>query len=292
MHILLTLFLALAFATNAFSQSAETRAQFYGQEPTPPPTPAEARAKHLWELPPFDPDFAVDLGWHSRNMREGWTRCDGPTGTIQAEFAESGAYFGAWGAYNFTDRVNRQWRFQDTRFYAGFAMDFLNAGDFGPVTIDLSWTYNHYLDHQTDDAGELGITFAFNQLYQKDRWLATASLGLNHNYDDEETWFDLAGRLTCLLDESGRTSIVTTFHLYWGDTAKLQDITNQRVNGNAFYAVVLQTEFDWHLTDHLSLSPYLALSSAPDRRARHAAKDAPMNSSALLWAGIRLGWQF
>ena len=291
MRSLLTLLFAVALATTAFSQSAETRAQFYGQQP-PTPTPAESKAKRLLELPPFDPDFAVDLGWHSRNMREGWTRCDGSTGTIQAEFSESGAYLGVWGAYDFTDHVNRKWRFQDTRFYVGFAMDFLNAGDFGPVTIDLSWTYSHYLDHSTDDGGEVGIAFALNQLYQKNRWLAAASLGLNHNYDDEETWLDLAGRLACLLDESGRKSIVTTLHLYWGDTAKVRDVTDRRVNGNAFYALVFQTEFEWRLTEHLTLSPYLALSCAPDHRARLAAKDAPMDSAAILWAGIRLGYQF
>ncbi len=272
----------------AYGQSAETRAKFYGEEPPPPPD----KFQKLMELPPFSPDFAVDAGWHSRNMREGWTRCDGPIGTIQAEFAESGAYLGVWGAYDFTDRVNRKWRFQDTRFYAGFAMDFINAGDYGPVTVDLSWTYNHYLDHSTDDAGEIGLTLSLNQLYQKERWHAATSLGVNHNYDDEETWLDLAGRLTCLLDESGRKSIVTTLHLYWGDTAKLQHLTDRRVDGNAFYAVVLQTEFDWYLTEHLHLSPYLALAGAPDRRARHAAKENPMDAAAILWAGLRIGWLF
>jgi len=290
MRKFLALLFCLALCANAAAQSAETRAQFYNQPP-PQPTP-EAKFQRLLELPPFHPEFALDLGWHSRNIREGWTRCDGPTGTLQAEFAEGGAYLGVWAAYDFTDRANRQWRFQENRFYTGFAMDFINAGDFGPVTIDLSWTYNHYLDHTADDAGELGLAFALNQLYQKDRWLAAISLGLNHNYDDEETWLDLAGRLTCLIDPAGRKSIVTTLHLYWGDTAKLQAVTDRRVNGNAFYATVLQTEFEWHLTEHLTLSPYLALSCAPDRRARHAAQAAPMHSAAILWTGLRLACQF
>ena len=287
MRIHLALFFVVALAATALAQSAATRAKFYGQEPPP-----EAEQPRIPDLPPFSPDFSIDLGWHSRNMREGWTRCDGPVGTLQAEFSESGAYLGFWGAYDFTDRVNRKWHFQDTRLYAGFAMDFINTGTFGPVTIDLSWTYNHFLDHTTDDNGELGLTLALNQLIHKGRWLGAVSLGLNHNYDDEESWLDLAGRITCLLDENGRKSIVTTLHLYWGDTAKLQALTDRCVNGNAFYAAVLQTEFEWHLTDHLTLSPYLALSSAPDRRARHAAKDSPMDSSALLWAGFRFGWQF
>ena len=282
----LVLLLSLVLAATAFAQSAETRAKFYGQEPPP------AESPRVPALPPFSPDFGLDLGWHSRSMREGWTRCDGPVGTLQAEFSESGAYLGFWGAYDFTDRVNRKWRFQDTRFYAGFGMDFVNAGSFGPVTLDLSWTYNHYLDHTTDDNGEIGLTVALNQLFQQGRWLGALSLGVNHNYDDEETWMDLAGRVTCLLDESGRKSIITTLHLYWGDTAKLQDITERRVNGNAFYAVVLQTEFNWHLTEHLYLAPYLALSCAPDRRARRAAREMPMDSVAVLWAGLRVGLQF
>ena len=286
MRNILFFFLFLALCSNVFAQSAETRAKFYGKEPPPAPTP------RIPEPPPFSPDFSLDLAWHSRNMREGWTRCDGPTGTIQTEFSESGAYLGFWGAYDFTDRVNRQWRFQDTRFYTGFAMDFINAGTLGPVTVDLSWTYNHYLDHTTDDNGEIGLTLALNHLFQKKQWLGAASLAANHNYDDEETWLDLAGRLTYLFDEAGRKSIVTTLHLYWGDTAKLQGLTNHDVDGNAFYAVVLQTEFNWHLTDHLYLAPYLALSCAPDRRARHAAQDDPMDSAAVLWAGIRFGWQF
>ncbi|MBR6470491.1 MAG: hypothetical protein IKS83_01715 [Victivallales bacterium] len=289
MRNILFFFLCLALCSNVFAQSAETRAKFYGQ-PSPPKT--ADTSPRVPELPPFSPDFSIDLAWNSRNMREGWTRCDGPTGTLQAEFSESGAYLGFWGAYDFTDRVNRKWRFQDTRFYAGFSMDFINAGTLGPVTVDLSWTYNHYLDHTTDDNGEIGLTLALNQLIQKDRWLAGAAISVNHNYDDEETWLDLAGRVIFPLDDDARKSIVTTLHLYWGDTAKLQGLTNHDVDGNAFYATVLQTEFEWKLTAHLRLAPYLAFSYAPDRRARHAAQTDPMNSAGILWAGIHLVWQF
>ena len=285
MNKLIAIFLSLALGMMAFGQSAETRAQFYGQEPPKP----EVR---IPELPAFSPDFGLNLAWHSRNMKEGWTRCDGPTGALQAEFSESGAYLGFWGAYDFTDRVNRKWRFQETRLYAGFAMNFINAGKFGPVTIDLSWTYNHYLDHSRDDAPELSLAFALDQLYHRGRWQAAASLTLNHNYDDEESWLDFATRLTCLLDEAGRKSIVTSFHLYWGDSRKVRTITSRQGIGNAFYAAVLQTEYEWYFTDHLALSPYIALASAPDRRARHAAKASPRDASATVWAGLRLTWQF
>ena len=282
--IAISLGLAMGMAL-AWGQSAETRAKFYGQESPKPEI-------KLPELPPFSPDFGLNLAWHSRNMKEGWTRCDGPTGILQAEFAESGAYLGFWGAYDFTDRVNRKWRFQETRLYAGYAMNFINAGKFGPVTIDLSWTYNHYLDHSHDDAPELSLAFALNQLYHHGRWQAAASLALNHNYDDEETWLDFATRLTCVLDEEGRKNLVTSLHFYWGDSRKVRAIANRPGLGNAFYTSVLQTEFEWRFTEHLTLAPYLALATAPDQRARHAAQDSPMNANATLWAGLQLTWQW
>lgn len=289
-------------------QSAETRARFQGTAPNPPPlapnplrqqlrglplppppppmTPEKAAA--LPPMPEFSPALSLSAEWATRYMRDGWCRNDQPVGILQAEFSEGVGYVGVRGVYDFTDAADRQWKFQEAWFYAGVSTDFTDAGDFGPVSVDLSWTHNVMPGNSGENHGEIGLGFYLNEMYAGEKWTMTSGLQFDYDYDRHAVNARLHLRGDWLLNDDGTLRWNASAALYWGDTRKLRLLTDERRHEHGFYASVWRTGLEWDFAPGWTLSPEVSLSYVPERPVRRIAEDDRFHHPAVAWGGIRL----
>lgn len=236
----------------------------------------------------FAPDFNTALDWSSRHMREGWARNDRPVGIGQAELSERGGYLGVFAVYDFNDRLNRKWRFEESRFYAGISGDYAGEGSHGPLSFDFSWAYLYYPKRTRSNSAEISADLAMHEFYKGDDWFFGLGVTLIHDYELEESTIAPYLEFSQRLNASGTLNWDAVATLYWGDTKKVKNITDGGCGSSAFYASTLKVSLHWEFAQGWRLSPYAAISAYPDRRARNAAKVSEMNCEAVFWGGLRL----
>lgn len=320
---ILTLLILPVLSCSLSAQSAETRARLQGQPPVlrPPlylqrPAPAASETEQPYfirelekkrraaasaasspETPPppappavipFEPSLALSAEWSSRYMKYGWCRNDRPVGILQAEFSESVGYVGVRGVYDFTDTVNRQWQFQEAWFYAGASADFVNAGEWGPVTVELSWTHNTMPGNSGENHGEIGLGFYLNQMYVSEQCRLSSGLQIDYDYDRSAAniRFNLAWE-QCL-NREGTLFWRSDAALYWGDTSKIYLLTEKCRREHGFYATVWRTALEWHFREGWRLSPEISFAYVPERPLRQAAGESAWHHPSTLWGGIRI----
>ncbi len=221
-------------------------------------------------------------------MRNGWCRNDKPVGIIQAEFHESVGYAGFRGIYDFTDTVGREWKFQEAWFYAGAAADFADAGDFGLLTVDLSWCHNVQPGHSGENHGEISLGFFLGQMYQSETSNLSSGLQFDYDYDRHAVNAHLHLRYDRILNQRGTLRYNLAGILYWGDTKQMQLLTDHQRDEHGFYSAVCKTGIEWDFAQNWTLAPELSFAFVPERPTRRIAEDAPYHHPALLWGGVRL----
>ncbi|GEM_PF-3100234 len=301
--------LAFLFAVSLFGQSFETRQQFAPKPatldpakalqpqplfklPEPAPAPKDVPVRKVAPVRPFEPDFSLGLGLSTKYFRDGWCQNSSPVFTQQAEITESGLYLGVRSTYNFSDKAGRRRRFQDDRLYMGYGMKFVNAGIMGPVLVDICWTYNQYPGNSNENSGEVSLAFLLDEIYQKGIFALTGGLTLCHNYGKNETYAIADITTHFALNEKGTLQLENGFLLYWGDTRKMQKLTDDDCDGNAFYTIAWHSAIPWAFAEHWSLEPFVEVDCHPDGRARDAARSSDFNSAGTFWGGIRLNCCF
>ncbi len=241
---------------------------------------------------PFDPSYNMSLEYASQFVREGWARNNRPVAIGQFEFAEGVGYLGAWGVYDLNNQIGRKWRFEESRFYAGVAGDFAGSGKYGPLSYDLSWSYLYYPGRTDMNSAEICFGLALHRCFHGENWRLGFNVNFIHDYELEESTIAPAATYTLSFNKERTIDLEIRAELYWGDTEKARNMTDGQCDSNAFYAAVLRATLNWEFADGWTLSPSIAASTAPDRRARHAKANDELNSAGTIWGTIRLTRSF
>ncbi|MDY0175841.1 MAG: hypothetical protein RBT25_02980 [Lentisphaeria bacterium] len=249
------------------------------------------------------PEFQLELDWASKYVDKGVVYNNQALlfGDLSLEF--QGLYLGVWGAYNlshFQSRngyvgeerglydSERKWRFEEVNPYVGYYYTFDEIEGLGPLTLDLSWTYNHYPTMSEENSAEFELSASLDELYKSDRSNLALKLSAAHDYKIEESWIILGSTYTYALDAEGEFELQLDGELYWGDTKFMREYD---ANGNGLSFAVFELALNWQASEWLCISPYLGASCALDSRVRDWTRQdddyGRFNSRRNYWGGLR-----
>lgn len=297
------------------AQSRADRQKFYQQSPQPAPAPimvpnpfmpggkaplqvpTEPQRK-LPALPPqpamppvdapFEPDLNAAIEYSTRLMRDGWAHNSRPVGIGQLEFADAPGYMGVWGAYDFNDRLGRQWRFEEARFYGGITLPLQKFPFDIPAYADFSWSYLAYPGRHEQNSQEWSFSIFSDGIFQGESWKIGGRLTVIYDSELGEKAVSLATNYQRKITADGRLGWDLQWELHWGDNDRMTRLSNENCASNAFYATVVRAGLEWAITPQWILRPAVGISAGLDQRARHALKEDWLNSAAMVWGSLRL----
>jgi hypothetical protein len=152
----------------------------------------------------------------------------------------------------------------------------------------LSWCHNTQPGHSGENHGEISLGFFLEQMYQSETSNLTSALQFDYDYDRHAVNAHLHLRYDRILNQRGTLRWNLGGAIYWGDTKKLQLLTEQHRGEHGFYSTIAKTGLEWDFAEKWTLAPELSFAYVPERPTRRISETTPYHHPSVVWGALRI----